>query len=63
MIVFFHRYNILPINDINFGSLLVNSKKTRTFVIENKGEFDFKYSITKMVKESSVALAGRNTRP
>jgi hydrocephalus-inducing protein len=50
-------------SDINFGSLLVNSKKTRTFIIENKGEFDYKYQITKMVKEPAQPVGGRSTRP
>jgi hydrocephalus-inducing protein len=49
------RFNVLPASDINFGSLLVNSKKMRTFTIENKGEYDFKYTITKMVKEQPGA--------
>lgn len=50
-------------SDINFGSLLVNSKKTRTFVIENKGEFDFKYQISKMVKEPAHQPGARAARP
>ena len=50
-------------SDINFGSLLVNSKKSRTFIIENKGEFDFKYQITKMVKEPAQQQGGRGARP
>ena len=50
-------------NDINFGSLLVNSKKTRTFMIENKGEFDFKYTISKKEKEANAALNIRPNRP
>jgi hypothetical protein len=33
---------------------MVNSKKSRTFTIENKGDrFDFKYTITKMAKDVS----------
>ena len=47
------RYHIVPVNDMNFGSILVNSKKVRTFIIENKGErFEFKYTITKLVKDT-----------
>lgn len=31
--------------------MMVNSKKTKTFTIENKGEnFDFKYTISKMIQ-------------
>ena len=44
----YSKYSIYPVNDINFGAVLVNTKKTRTFVIENKSEFDFRYSISKM---------------
>ena len=48
------RYNIFPDNDINFGSMLVNSRKTRTFTIENRGDkFEFKYTITKMIREKA----------
>ena len=61
--MWYYRYNILPMSDINFGCLLVNSKKTRTFIIENKGEFDFKYQISKMVKEPTQQPGTRSTRP
>lgn len=58
----FSKFNVLPAMDINFGSLLVNSKKTRTFTIENRGEYDFKYTITKMVKEAAVQPSLRTQR-
>lgn len=52
------RYVISPENDINFAALLVNSKKTRTFTIENKNEkFDLKYVISKPVKLDPNAAA------
>ncbi len=54
------RYHVFPVNDINFGAMLVNSKKTRTFTIENKGDrFEFKYTISKMVKESNAPIQHR----
>ncbi|XP_046359897.2 hydrocephalus-inducing protein homolog isoform X3 [Haliotis rufescens] len=59
----FSKYHILPMNDINFGSLLIQSKKTRQFTIENKGEFDFKYTITKLVKESPHQAGNAKNRP
>ena len=38
--------------------MVVNSKKTRTFVIENKGDkFEFKYTISKLIKEAPAAVA------
>ncbi|XP_033116735.1 hydrocephalus-inducing protein homolog isoform X2 [Anneissia japonica] len=49
----FSKYNIYPVNDINFGAVLTNTRKQRSFTIENKGEFDFKYFITKMQKNAS----------
>lgn len=47
----FSKYNISPKADINFGPLLVNFRKTRTLTVENTGQFDFKYTITKAVKK------------
>ena len=44
-------FSISPVNDINFGSVILNSKRTRSFVIENKGEFEFKYAITKLTQD------------
>ena len=43
----FSRFSISPINDINFGSMVVHSRKSASFTIENKGEFDFRYAVTK----------------
>uniref|UniRef100_H2YKD6 Uncharacterized protein n=1 Tax=Ciona savignyi TaxID=51511 RepID=H2YKD6_CIOSA len=48
----FTKYVIFPCTDINFGPMVINTKKTRTFTIENKGEFDFKYTIVKMIREA-----------
>ena len=44
----YSKYSIYPVNDINFGAILINSKKTRSFIIENKSEFDFRYHVAKM---------------
>lgn len=44
-------YSISPVNDINFGAIILNSKKSRSFVIENKGEFEFRYAITKLTQD------------
>lgn len=44
-------FSISPVNDINFGSIILNSKRTRSFLIENKGEFEFKYAITKLTQD------------
>ena len=58
------RYEIQPANDINFGALLINNKKEgqSRFEIHNRGEFDFKFIISKMQKEDK-ATGGRGNRP
>lgn len=48
---------------MNFGALLVNSKKTRTFMLENIGEkFDMKYAITRVVKAETRATNQPETK-
>lgn len=44
-------FSISPVNDINFGSVILNSKKSCSFVIENKGKFEFKYAISKLTQD------------
>lgn len=46
----YSKFSIMPVRDLNFGSLVHGIKGTRHFVIENLGEFDFKYSIYKMTQ-------------
>ncbi|KAJ3159463.1 hypothetical protein HDU86_001781 [Geranomyces michiganensis] len=45
----FSKFSILPVRDLNFGALVHGTKATRQFIIENLGEFDFRYSIYKLV--------------
>ncbi|KAJ3047832.1 hypothetical protein HK097_011139 [Rhizophlyctis rosea] len=49
----FSKFVILPVRDLNFGALIHGTKSTRYFTIDNNGEFDFKYSIYKMLAGSS----------
>ena len=65
----FSRFSISPINDINFGSMVVHSRKSASFTIENKGEFDFKYAVTKKLsaeqqqkKEQALSLAAARNK-
>lgn len=48
--VVFSKFSVLPVRDLNFGALLHGTKGSRQFVIENLGEFDFKYSIYKILQ-------------
>ena len=49
----YSKYAVSPVSDINFGAMLINTKKTRAFSIENRGEFDFRYSVLKMINTVS----------
>ena len=58
----FSKYTICPQADINFGPMLVGSKRIKNFTIENTGEFDFKYSISKLVQSGIGQPKGKNRR-
>ena len=65
----FSHFSISPINDINFGSMVVHSRKSASFTIENKGEFDFRYAVTKKLsaeqqqkKEQALSLAAARNK-
>ncbi|XP_072403680.1 hydrocephalus-inducing protein homolog [Chiloscyllium punctatum] len=44
----FTTYQMLPAGEVNFGIVLFGNRKSRTFILENNCEFDFRYSIFKM---------------
>ncbi|XP_033896012.3 hydrocephalus-inducing protein-like [Acipenser ruthenus] len=50
----FSKYSFVPGNDLNFGAIVFGIHKIRTFTIENKGEFEIRYTIFKMMKELPV---------
>ncbi|XP_051512768.1 hydrocephalus-inducing protein homolog [Myxocyprinus asiaticus] len=41
----FSKYSITPSNDINFGPLVYGSRKRQTLTVENKGNFEIRFSI------------------
>ncbi|KAK7891948.1 hypothetical protein WMY93_023911 [Mugilogobius chulae] len=45
----FSRYKITPACDINFGPLVFGGKKTLSFIIENTGVFETRFSIHPMI--------------
>ncbi|XP_069073573.1 hydrocephalus-inducing protein homolog [Pleurodeles waltl] len=47
----FTKYNIFPARDINFGALVLGIRKSRTFTLENRGETEMKYSISKLMTD------------
>ncbi|MGH0168092.1 UNVERIFIED_CONTAM: hypothetical protein FKN15_053854 [Acipenser sinensis] len=50
----FRKYSFIPGNDLNFGAIVFGIHKIRTFTIENKGEFEIRYTIFKMMTELPV---------
>ncbi|KAJ1558923.1 hypothetical protein HK096_003058, partial [Nowakowskiella sp. JEL0078] len=56
----FSKFCILPIRELNFGALVFGTKSSRQFVIENMGEFDFRFSIFKIIQGTSDAKGGLN---
>ncbi|XP_056138426.1 hydrocephalus-inducing protein homolog [Lampris incognitus] len=44
-------YNITPRSNIDFGSLVYGCKKTQSFTIENNGEFEIQFNISRMIKD------------
>ncbi|XP_062403912.1 hydrocephalus-inducing protein homolog [Sardina pilchardus] len=48
----FSKYSISPPSDINFGPLVYGSRKTRSFSIENKGDFEVRYQVSRICKDT-----------
>ena len=57
----FSQSSITPSKDINFGPVPYGNHK-RVFEIENHGEFDFKFAISKLVKPGSPPKSERPKR-
>lgn len=45
----FASFSICPLDDINFGSMVINNRKQTCFNICNKGDFEFRYAINKQM--------------
>ncbi|NWI09406.1 HYDIN protein, partial [Crypturellus soui] len=50
----FTKYNISPASFINFGPMMSGTKKSCTFMLENIGNLDFKFLISKMSRDVPV---------
>ncbi|XP_049928998.1 hydrocephalus-inducing protein homolog isoform X2 [Epinephelus moara] len=47
----FSRYKITPACDINFGPLVYGYKKSQSFIIENTGAFETRFTICRMITD------------
>ncbi|XP_029109509.1 hydrocephalus-inducing protein homolog isoform X1 [Scleropages formosus] len=52
----FTKYSIQPSTDINFGPLVCGSRKSYTFTIENCGEFEMRFNISRMSKDMPLSV-------
>ncbi|XP_072551301.1 hydrocephalus-inducing protein homolog [Salminus brasiliensis] len=43
----FSKYCIVPPNNINFGARVYGSRKTRTLTVENRGDFEIRFTISR----------------
>uniref|UniRef100_W5LN16 HYDIN axonemal central pair apparatus protein n=1 Tax=Astyanax mexicanus TaxID=7994 RepID=W5LN16_ASTMX len=46
----FSKYSITPPNSVNFGALVYGSRKTRNLTVENLGEFEIRFTISRTSK-------------
>uniref|UniRef100_G1MRN0 HYDIN axonemal central pair apparatus protein n=1 Tax=Meleagris gallopavo TaxID=9103 RepID=G1MRN0_MELGA len=49
----FSKYSITPASFIDFGTVVNGTKKTCSFILENRGSFDFKFQIYKAEQDAS----------
>ncbi|KAK2848119.1 hypothetical protein Q7C36_009801 [Tachysurus vachellii] len=47
----YSKYSIYPANNINFGPVVYGSCKTQTITVENRGEFEICFTISRMFKD------------
>ncbi|XP_047008963.2 hydrocephalus-inducing protein homolog isoform X3 [Ictalurus punctatus] len=47
----YSKYSIHPENDVNFGSVEHGSRRTQTITVENRGEFEICFTISRMFKD------------
>ena len=58
----YSKYAITPARDLSFGASVLGGKSTKTFSIDNTGEFDFKFSIQKAERYQNDTIKGETTR-
>ncbi|XP_044126636.1 hydrocephalus-inducing protein homolog [Bufo gargarizans] len=50
----FAKYRLAPSSDVNFGAMVLGSRKLCSFTLENCGLLEFRYSISKMIREAMI---------
>ncbi|XP_056381388.1 hydrocephalus-inducing protein homolog isoform X2 [Hyla sarda] len=53
----FTKYRLSPSSDINFGAMLLNIRKICSFTLQNCGLLEFRFNISKMIREVMIQPA------
>ncbi|KAM3920677.1 hydrocephalus-inducing protein homolog [Leptodactylus fuscus] len=53
----FAKYHLSPSSDINFGAMVMGSRKLCSFILDNCGLLEFRFSISKMIREVMIQPA------
>ncbi|KAJ3337455.1 hypothetical protein HDU93_001049, partial [Gonapodya sp. JEL0774] len=56
----FSHYSIQPPAELNFGNILHGTKPVKSVVIENTGDYEFRYSIAKILPLMDMKNAGKS---
>ncbi|XP_066439738.1 hydrocephalus-inducing protein homolog isoform X2 [Eleutherodactylus coqui] len=59
----FAKYHLSPSSDINFGAIVMGSRKLCSFTLENCGLLEFRYNISKMIREVMIQPAKKGLAP
>ncbi|CAH2323836.1 Hypothetical predicted protein [Pelobates cultripes] len=58
----FSKYRISPSSDINFGAMVLGSRKLCSFTLENLSQLEFRYSISKLIREVIIQPVKKGSR-
>ncbi|OCT82470.1 hypothetical protein XELAEV_18025000mg [Xenopus laevis] len=59
----FAKYRLSPSSDINFGAMVLGTRKQSSFTLENCGSLEFRYMISKMIREVIIQPLKRGPGP
>ncbi|XP_073515931.1 hydrocephalus-inducing protein homolog isoform X2 [Phyllobates terribilis] len=50
----FAKYRLSPSSDINFGAMVLGSRRLCSFTLENCGLLEFRYNLSKIIREATI---------
>lgn len=58
----FSKFSLSPATSVNFGAMVVNTNIRKDFVLENRGDFEFRYAIVKEPTDGQQKKQGKGGR-